>query len=283
MNLTTDYHLSLVKGSHILIPKLYSGEHGYFLQNQDKRMVFILPYHGKTMVGTTEVKLLTPPEQLSISPEEISYLLEIVNTYFKEPIEPEDIQFSWSGVRPLIEQKEEKPQTISRDYALRYTSHPAPALVVYGGKITTYRQLAKEAVNALKSIFPHLPESQTDKVALPGSQTPNEVDFLTYRQQLNKKYNFLEPAVKKRLFSTYGTRLESIIGGCATTTDLGQPFGHGLYQAEVDYLIKQEWAQDEEDILWRRTKLGLEFNLAEKQTLSEYIATYLRQLQSTNY
>ena len=109
------------------------------------------------------------------------------------------------------------------------------------------------------------------------------MDFLTYRQQFNKKYNFLEPAVKKRLFSTYGTRLESIIGGCATTTDLGQPFGHGLYQAEVDYLIKQEWAQDEEDILWRRTKLGLEFNLAEKQTLSEYIATYLRQLQSTNY
>lgn len=274
LGIATHYHLSLIKGSHILIPKLYSGDHGYLLQNQDQRVVFVLPYHDKTMIGTTDIKLTTLPEQLSISPEEISYLLQVVNTYFERSIQSQDILLSWSGVRPLIEHKDEKPQDLSRDYALHYSESPAPSLVVYGGKITTYRQLACDAVNALKAIFPNLAESITDQIALPGSQTTQETSFSGYASQLNEEYLWLNPTVKSRLFTNYGTRLETILAHCNTLNDLGQHFGHGLYQAEVDYLINQEWAQDCDDILWRRTKLGLEFSAEETNALSEYISMH---------
>lgn len=277
LGITTHYHLSLIKGSHILIPKLYDGEHGYLLQNNDQRVVFVLPYHGQTMVGTTEVKLTTPPEHLSISPEEISYLIKIINTYFKQNIKSQDILFSWSGVRPLIEHKDEKPQELSRDYALHYENKPAPVLVVYGGKITTYRQLACDAVNALTAIFPHLQASTTDQIALPGSQTSKGISFAFYVKQLNEKYNWLNPTIKNRLLTNYGTRLETILAHCNNSSELGQHFGHGLYQAEVDYLINEEWARNADDILWRRTKLGLEFSAKEKNMLSEYISTYFLQ------
>ncbi|OGV49177.1 MAG: glycerol-3-phosphate dehydrogenase [Legionellales bacterium RIFCSPHIGHO2_12_FULL_42_9] len=282
LEIATHYHLSLIKGSHILIPKLYEGENGYLLQNHDHRVVFVLPYHDQTMVGTTEIKLTTPPQDLQISPEEISYLLQIINTYFNKTMTSQDILLSWSGVRPLIEHKNETPQELSRDYALHYAKNPAPSLVVYGGKITTYRQLACDVVNELKAIFSNLPTSQTDKIALPGSQTSKGISFAVYAAQLNEKYLWLNPTIKNRLLKSYGTCLETILAHCNTLNDLGQHFGHGLYQAEVDYLINQEWAESSNDILWRRTKLGLEFSAEEEQALSEYMSTYLHQSQPIN-
>lgn len=277
LGIATQYHLSLIKGSHLLIPKLYDGEHGYLLQHHDQRIVFVLPYHNKTMIGTTEVKLTRLPQRLDISPEETSYLLQMVKTYFNQAIKPQDILLSWSGVRPLIAHQGEKPQELSRDYAFHYATSPAPSLVVYGGKITTYRQLSCDAVNALSAVFPNLPASTTDKIPLPGSQTPKGVHFSTYLEELNQHYSWLDSTLKTRLLSNYGARIKTLLQHCNTFTDLGQHFGHGLYQVEVDYLIKEEWACNEEDILWRRTKLGLEFSAVEKNILRDYMATYQHQ------
>ena len=250
----------------------------YLLQNYDQRIVFILPYHEHTLIGTTEVKLTTLPEKVDITPDEISYLLNVIRTYFNQTIHTQDILLSWSGIRPLIEHHDETPQALSRDYVLHYSKKPAASLQIYGGKITTYRQLACDAINKLKDIFPHLSTSTTDKIPLPGSQFPNGINLTMYRSLLNQHYPWLHSNIKNRLLDCYGTRLELILAHCNNVNDLGTHFGHGLYQAEVDYLIHHEWAQDVDDILWRRTKLGFHLNGEEKNKLS----TYLRQSLSIN-
>lgn len=271
LGIPSHHHVSLVKGSHILLPKLYEGTHGYLLQNKDQRVVFVLPYHGLSMIGTTEVKLKEPPKTLSISPEEINYLLKSVHAYFKLKIEPSAIVFSWSGVRPLIEDKVDKPQALSREYAIHYSQSPAPCVVVYGGKITTYRQLAQEAIDSLKPLFPNLPASRTQNIPLPGSNTPEGMSYEAYIQQLKAHYSWLDETIKTRLIANYGSRIEMILSPCNTQNDLGHHFGHGLYQCEVDYLIAHEWAKNAEDILSRRTKLGLLFNDEETQELNSYV------------
>ena len=266
-------HLSLIKGSHIVVPKLYTGDQAYFLQNQDKRDEFIVPYQGETKIGTTEVKLSAPAESNTISQEEINYLINAVGAYFKQPIKTADILSSWSGIRPLIEHKHTDPSAMSRDYILQYTTSPAPCVVVYGGKITTYRLLAKEAVNLVHTAFPNLTASKTDVTPLPGSNFPKGMTLSQYAKHIDTQYSWLPHCIKTRLLQSYGTILETILSNCHSIDSLGTHFGHGLYQVEVDYLIKTEWASDASDILWRRTKLGLQFNQEEVQALSDYVET----------
>lgn len=260
------YPVALVKGSHLLVNSCYEGDHGYVLQHSDKRIVFVVPYHGYTMIGTTDVAFEGDLNALTISDEESHYLLELVNTYFKKSLTQKDIVTSWSGVRTLLDNKAKSPKKLSRDYAYYFETTPAPLLTIYSGKLTTYRQLAKEAVDKLTPIFRNLKPSVTDKLPLPGG-----LSFNLYQPQAEKQYHWINPKTLDRLLHTYGTRTDLILNKCQSEKELGFAFGHGLFAAEVDYLVQEEWAKTADDILWRRTKLGLQFNASEVAALRDYI------------
>lgn len=261
-------NLTLVKGSHIVINPLYQGEQAYFLQNKDKRIIFIIPYFQHTLIGTTDIAYSGNLENIHIDQIEIDYFAKILKDYFNYNLKPSDIKHSWSGVRPLLAQDHTLPQTLSRDYSYQFTAAPAPFLCIYGGKITTYRQLAMEVINQLQPLFPHLPSSLTDRIKLPGAE-----GYLDYQALAYKRYDWLDPKILTRMLNTYGTHCEAILQDCHKLSDLGQNFNHGLYEKEVRYLIEHEWAQTVEDILWRRTKLGLFLNKDEKQRLALFLAS----------
>lgn len=270
LNLPSKHKMTLVKGSHILVPKMYEGKHAYMLQHEDKRIIFIIPYHGYTMIGTTDVAFTGKLEKISITTDEIDYLLSLTNQFFNAKIRADDVQHSWSGVRPLLADNSKKLHAISRDYDFHYTDTPAPAITIYGGKITTYRQLALNAVNALRPIFSKMPDSLTDQMPLPGAKFKN-MDLSAYRVYAQKQYNWLDQSVLTHYLNTYGTRCESILKNCHKIEDLGKSFSQILYQVEVDYLLQQEWAMSIDDILWRRTKLGLHIDSKGKTELEHYL------------
>lgn len=262
--------LSLVKGSHLVVPRLYDGDHAYLLQNDDKRIVFVIPFHGFSMIGTTEVLLADNLDKVTISNEEITYLFQLVSNYFKQTLTSASLITTWSGVRPLLADGDAEMRTMSRDYVFHFTEHPAPAIIIYGGKITTYRQLACEVVDKLQVVFPTLSPSITDKTPLPGAFLGN-MNYQQYQTFALKQYRWLDKSVLTRLLSTYGTQTDTLLAGCQKKSELGYHFGHGLYEREVEYLILEEWATECNDILWRRTKLGLLFNSEELDKLSQYL------------
>jgi glycerol-3-phosphate dehydrogenase len=271
LHIENQYPMTLVKGSHFVVHKLYDGEHAYFFQHEDNRMIFVIPYHGHTMIGTTDVKIKEPLEkEINISSEEIDYLCNVVNQYLKKTTSAKDIVHSWSGMRPLLASTGKSLKELSRDYTFFYTQNPAPAVVLCGGKLTTYRQLASQAVDELKVVFPYLPPSKTMVVPLPGGEFPG-MDFIEYTQYARGKYSWLGTNLLERLLQTYGTRLEVLLDGFTYVGELGKHFGQDLYQAEVDYLVREEWVQSAEDILWRRTKLGLIMSEQEQQNLRDYL------------
>lgn len=272
LKIPSQFKMALVKGSHLVVPKLYEGDYGYVLQHCDKRIVFLLPYYNHTVIGTTDIAFHESLEKVVISSLEVNYLLSLVNRYVKTTLQKDDILQTWSGIRPLLAQDATKPQALSRSYSYAYTTLPAPALTVYSGKITTYRQLAAEAVDKLKTLFPRLPPSKTHALPLPGARR-HEQSYQDYVNWVEKKHLWLEASLKHRYVATYGTRTELLLNGCKKMADLGQHFGHGLYQLEVDYLRKEEWAHDCDDVLWRRTKLGLKFSDENKKKLAKYLKT----------
>ncbi|MFT4058235.1 MAG: glycerol-3-phosphate dehydrogenase [Legionella sp.] len=262
--------ISLIKGSHIVVPQMYEGEHAYFLQHQDKRMIFVIPYHGFSMIGTTDVSLQEKPETVSISNEEINYLLDLVNQYFKTRISENDIIYTWSGIRALLANDTKKAQTLSRDYDYKLYLKPAPVVTIYGGKITTYRQLAEETINCLKAIFPELKPSSTATTPLPGA-TFECMNFDEYVRYARDKYQWMDTQLLNRYLYTYGTYMEKIMRLCPDEKALGKCYGADLYQAEIDYLIVEEWARSCDDILKRRTKLDLSMDEASKKELGHYL------------
>lgn len=270
LTISDQYNLSLVKGSHLVVTKLYEGDHAYLLQNVDKRIVFVIPWHGYSMIGTTDQVFSENLDSVSISSNEVTYLFKLISQYFNYPLTQNDIITTWSGVRPLLSVKGKSPQALERDYAYHFTSTPAPEITIYGGKITTYRQLAEDVVDELKAIFPTLEKSTTDTKPLPGAIL-GDMRFADYQHFAEKKYHWLNKHLLIRLLNTYGTNTEKILNNCANITDLGKHFGCELYQREVDYLLQHEWVTTVEDILWRRTKLGLKFSLSSKEQLHEYL------------
>lgn len=262
--------LALIKGSHLVVPALYQGEHAYLLQNNDQRIIFAIPYHGHTLVGTTDVPFSGSLDKVAIDEDEIHYLCAVINRFFKRPINKEQIITTWSGVRPLIASEGKSPSTLSRDYMLHQTHHPAPAVTVYGGKITTYRQLAEDAIDRLKPYFPHLKPSATALTKLPGAATPS-LGYQDYLVEARRQYHWLDPQTLMRYLNTYGTLTDQVLDGCHQDSDLGSCFMPTLYQNEVDYLIQKEWATTSDDILWRRTTLGLN----QDDTIQERLQTYL--------
>lgn len=263
------FKMSLVKGSHLVVHKLYEGNHAYLLQHDDKRIIFIVPYHGYTMIGTTDVAFESSLDEINISSEEVNYLCNLVSNYFRCHVQRKDIINTWSGVRPLLATSGEELKALSRDYAYDCTSSPAPALTVYGGKITTYRQLALKSVDTLQEFFPKLGKSRTESIPLPGSTIENW-NYKDYSAYAREKYYWLDEPILERYLSSYGTRTELLLSGCEKMSDLGFNFSNDLYQLEVDYLQKEEWACGSDDILWRRTKLGLNFEPEKKQALENY-------------
>lgn len=269
LQLPNTIKVSLVKGSHFVVPKIYEGKHAYLLQHRDGRIVFIIPYQGQTMIGTTDVAFKGSLDAVNISPDEVEYLCNLVNGYLKCEVKREEIINTWSGVRALLPALGEL-KSLSRDYTFAYTNTPAPAITVYGGKITTYRQLALKVINSLQSIYPYLPASKTAVTPLPGA-TFGSMPYKDYLSYARAKYFWLLKELKERYLATYGCYTENLLNNCTSMKDLGYHFSNGLFQVEVDYLCREEWAQTCEDILWRRTKLGLNFESEKLQRLRSYL------------
>ena len=266
------YGIRLIQGSHIVVPRLYEGEHAYILQNEDRRIVFAIPYLDRyTLIGTTDREYRGDPGQVRISDEEIDYLLAVVNAHFKRPLERGQILHTFAGVRPLCDDESDEPSAITRDYTLSLSGEPgeAPLLSVFGGKLTTYRKLAESAMALLAGHFPRLGPRWTAGAPLPGGERLEDPKALALA--LRDRYSWLPEDLARRWSTTYGTRAWALLEGVQEAADLGESFGGGLHAREVDYLRREEWARTVEDILWRRTKLGLELDAGQRDALDRYL------------
>lgn len=272
LKLDAPYGIRLIQGSHIIVPRLYEGEHAYILQNEDQRIVFAIPYLERfTLIGTTDREYSADPAKVAITEMETDYLLKIVNEHFNHQLSRADILHTYSGVRPLCNDESDNPSAVTRDYtlALSASDGQAPLLSVFGGKLTTYRKLAESVMGELKPFFTQMRDSWTATAPLPGGENMTTVQALV--DAVLARHGWLPVDIAKRWAVTYGSRVWRLIEGVSGPEDLGQPIGGGLFSREVDYLIAQEWAVQADDILWRRTKLGLFTSPAEKQALADYL------------
>jgi glycerol-3-phosphate dehydrogenase len=261
----------LVKGSHIIVPRLYDGDHAFTLQNPDRRIVFAIPYQEDyTLIGTTEEDWSGPPGKATISEAESSYLLETANRYFARPITRADVRWSYSGIRPLYDDKAGRASAVTRDYVLDLDDDGPPLLSIFGGKITTYRRLAEQALDLLGRHGEGGGAAWTAGAPLPGGDFPGH-DFEGFEHSLQQHYSALPRGLLHRLAHAYGTNATDLLGSAQKLTDLGEIFGSDLTQAEVDYLLNHEWARTTEDILYRRTKLGIRMSQDGLERLSRYL------------
>lgn len=261
----TKSRVRLVKGSHILVPRLWQGDHAYILQNAaDGRIVFALPYGTHSLIGTTDIPV-ERPEEAVIGEEEIAYLCAAANAYFTAQTEPGDVIWSYAGVRSLYDDGKAEAKDVTRDYHLELDPAPGPALLsVFGGKITTARHLAMEALDRLD--VPGLKFTATN--VLPGGNVS-----AAFNARMEALGAWLPAPLLRRLASAYGTRIEALLGDADSLAALGRHFGAGLYEAEARYLVDNEFARTAEDILWRRTKLGLVMSKAEQEALGAWLGT----------
>ncbi|MGC2412797.1 MAG: glycerol-3-phosphate dehydrogenase [Stellaceae bacterium] len=251
--------LRLVKGSHIVVPRLYDGAQGYLLQHDDGRVVFVLPYEHKfTLIGTTELPYSGDCGQVTIDREEVDYLCRAVSRWFARSVAPSEVVRSYAGVRPLHDDGERDPSAVTRDYLLDLDAAPgmAPLLSVFGGKITTFRRLAERALEKLAPFLPTAGRPWTGGAVLPGGDLPNR-DPVAFAASLVQEYPFLEPVAALRLAFSYGGDTRRILGRARRAEDLGRGFGFGFNECELAWLVGEEWALTLEDVMWRRSKLGL--------------------------
>jgi glycerol-3-phosphate dehydrogenase len=263
----------LVKGSHIVVDKLFDHDRSYIFQNADHRICFAIPYEQDfTLIGTTDEDYWGDPSEVAITDGEIAYLLGSVNEYFSTPVRREQIRWSYAGVRPLHDDGTNKAQEATRDYALKLDRDAGggPVLSIFGGKITTYRKLAEHAVDMLSDRFPQMGKAWTESAPLPGGNFAVD-DTQNQIEEIVRKIPNMPIKQAERLFRCYGTRYARFLQHATKIEDLGEDFGHGLTQREVDYLIAEEWASSVEDILWRRTKLGLKLDAAQVRRLQFYM------------
>jgi glycerol-3-phosphate dehydrogenase len=264
--------IRLVKGSHIVTPRLYRGEHAFLLQHTDGRVVFAIPYENDfTLIGTTDIPYDADPKAAQISTDEVDYLCTAVNRYFRVAIAPSMVKWSFAGVRPLVDDDSADASRVTRDYRVDVKSADPLLLSVLGGKLTTYRKLAEKVGSMLRTHLGGSRQSWTADVALPGGDLP-KADFSAFLDDALKRWRFLPNALAARLARTYGTRMETILDGAKELRALGEDLGSGLTQAELQYLVTQEWARTAEDVLWRRTKLGLYLNDRERARLESSLA-----------
>jgi glycerol-3-phosphate dehydrogenase len=258
--------LRLIKGSHLVVPKLYEHDKAYLFQNPDRRVIFAIPFQGDfTLIGTTEVEVPGDGDRVAAAPDEVEYLCAMVSRYFRRQITPRDVVWSYAGVRPLLAEDVSSPSAITRDYRLELDLTPAPLLQVWGGKITTYRRLAEQVLERLLPALGSSAPPWTARAPLPGGdlgepgRTVSDPDgsFHAFASELRRRRPWLPGALALRYARLYGTRAERFLDGAQGLADLGEPILLDLHEAEARYLVEQEWARRAEDVLWRRTKLGL--------------------------
>ncbi len=263
----------LVKGSHIVVPRLTEGGTAYLLQNPDRRVVFVIPFEARlTLIGTTDVPYDGDLAAVSVSSDEIDYLCESVSRYFRRGVRPDDVLWRYAGVRALRNDREVEAAAVTRDYELRVEhAGDAPVLSVIGGKLSTYRSLAEAALDELQSRLGGSRRRWTHEAPLPGGDLPDG-DFEAFEREAIRRWPALPPDFLRRIARAYGTRMERILGRAASLDALGERFGADLTAAEIDYLQDEEWAAVSADILWRRSKLGLRVPPAAAARIDHYLS-----------
>jgi glycerol-3-phosphate dehydrogenase len=267
------HNVRLVQGSHIVVPRKFDDQRAYFFQNRDGRIIFAIPYEEEfTLIGTTDRDYAGDPREAAISKEETAYLCDAASEYFSEPVRPEHIVWSYSGVRPLYDDGATKAQEATRDYVLKSHGGPgeAPVINIFGGKITTYRRLAEAMLEKIEGFLGKKGRPWTAGSTLPGGDF-FAVGFDRQVDRLRSEYPFLSAGHARRLTRLYGTLATALLGKAASHAELGRYFGADLYEAEIRYLVEREWAVTADDILWRRTKRGLRLGREETRALEEFM------------
>lgn len=283
LQIPTDARVKLVKGSHIVVPRIHSHAHAYLLQNTDKRVIFVIPFEEKfSLIGTTDVAITAIAEGAAASVEERRYLLRAVNRYLASPLLEKDIVWDYAGVRPLYDDGTGDPSKVTRDYVLKVDDvdqagkRQLPLLSIFGGKITTYRRLAEQALADLAPYYPNMAGAWTHAENLPGADFE---DRATALMDLQRAHTALPPDYLAQLFKRHGSRAAAVLKGVRSIADLGECFGNGaqlLSEREIDFCIREEWAMTGEDILWRRTKCGLHMDAAERGRANGFIESKVK-------
>ena len=261
----------LVKGSHIVVPKVHAGGHAYLFQNDDKRVIFVIPFENQySLIGTTDIAVTSLEDAADATPEEVEYLLRAVNRFLAKPLDASDVTWSYAGVRPLYDDGTADPSKVSRDYVTKLEAHDdsAPLLTIFGGKITTYRMLAESVLAELERFYPWIGGQWTADEPLPGGDTAH---FNRLRDDMHKRYAGISRELVEGIVRRHGTRTTRVLGDAIEPRDLGRHFGAGLTEREVDYLVAEEWAQSADDILWRRTKCGLHMEESERDGVEQHL------------
>lgn len=272
LELKSPYGIRLIKGSHIVVPRVHDEPQSYILQNKDHRIVFVIPWQDEfSIIGTTDVEYHGDPHEVKIDDNEIGYLLDVYNDHFKKTLTREDIVWTYSGVRPLCDDESDSPQAITRDYTLSVADDhgQAPLLSVFGGKLTTYRKLAEHAMDKLEKYYPHGGKAWTKNAVLPGGDLAGTRD--EYASALRRRFNLPE-SLARRYARTYGSNSELILANVSSLNDLGENFGHDFYEAELRYLVAKEWVVNLDDAIWRRTKLGMWLTDEQKQRVTAWLS-----------
>ncbi len=275
LKLKSPYGIRLIKGSHIVVPRVHNEKQSYILQNEDNRIVFVIPWMDDfSIIGTTDVEYKGDTKNVKIDDSEIDYLLKIYNSHFKKQLVRDDVVWSYSGVRPLCDDESDSPQAITRDYTLdvRDDNGQAPLLSVFGGKLTTYRKLAEHALEKLVKYFPNAGPAWTKNCVLPGGDFAGTRE--DYAASLRRRYPFITEGMARHFARTYGSSTETLLDGATRLEDLGENFGHDFYEAELRYLVQNEWVRELDDAIWRRTKQGMWLNEAQQARVAEWLATH---------
>ncbi|MFZ2991024.1 glycerol-3-phosphate dehydrogenase, partial [Ideonella sp.] len=276
--------LRLVKGSHIVVPRCFAHEHAYLFQGSDGRVVFAIPYeHDYTLIGTTDEPFDGEPQTAQISLAEAAYLCEQASRFLRHPVTPADVVWHYAGVRPLLDDAHGNPSAVTRDYLLETDTQAAPLLSVWGGKLTTYRTLAESAANTLSALLTApgepSPAAWTATVLLPGGdlsawigppQRPDR-DFFRFLAAVRLRWPWLPGPLALRLARAYGGRLDRLLDGANSLQALGAEVAPGLFEIELDWLLREEWALTAEDVLWRRSKLGLHLDAAQRLAVQDWL------------
>jgi glycerol-3-phosphate dehydrogenase len=284
-DVTSHRRLRMVKGSHIVVPRLFDHDHAYLFQNSDGRIVFALPFEERyTLIGTTDIEYTQDPRRVAISMEETDYLCGISNRYFRQQIGPADVVWSYAGIRPLLDDGAGNAQSVTRDYELHADTRAAPLLTVFGGKVTTYRKLAEEALDRIARMVDVPGTAWTGAACLPGGDilgaAPGNASVLHFDDfiaRIQARYPWLPAALAKRYARAYGTRVHRLLAHCHALADLGSVLSPGLHEGELRYLMDVEWARSAHDVLWRRTKLGLAAPPGAARLIDAWMQRRLRQ------
>ncbi|RZL08222.1 MAG: glycerol-3-phosphate dehydrogenase [Rubrivivax sp.] len=273
-------HLRLVKGSHIVVPRCFSHDHAYIFQGEDRRIIFAIPYERNfTLIGTTDVDHQEAPGAVGVDPEEVMYLCQQASRYLRQPVQPGDVVWQFAGVRPLLDDAHGKAAAVTRDYRLEAHAYPSPWLTVWGGKLTTFRLLAEEASDLVGRQLGELRHRWTGDAVLPGGQLTElidesvnpEQDLAEFQSRLRRRHPWLDLALMRRWTRAYGSRVLKLLDGVSSRTDLGAEVAPDLYELELFYLKRHEWAFTADDILWRRSKLGLHFTPEQRQAVADWL------------